>query len=273
MQVMRVMHSFDRETALARLDERTFTGIVAPGWSVGRGANGGFVAALLLRALAAMPEAEGRDARSLTIHYLAPAEDGPVRIVTAVERAGRTLATLSARMTQDEKPVAVALAAFARSRTSIELADAVMPDTPPPEAVAMLDTAALGMPRYAEQYDYRWAVGDAPFSRSAHAVVGGWMRLREPRAVDAPLAAAYLDGWIPCLYPRLDAPVAAPTIDLTIHFRRPLPLPDIPPDEYCLVVFRARLASNGFFDEEGELWSRDGRLLAQSRQLVLLPAD
>ncbi len=44
---MRVMRSFDRETALTRVDERTFTGIVTPAWSVGRGANGGFVAALL----------------------------------------------------------------------------------------------------------------------------------------------------------------------------------------------------------------------------------
>jgi hypothetical protein len=35
-------------------------------------------------------------------------------------------------------------------------------------------------------------------------------------------------------------------------------------------VFRSGLAHDGFFEEDGELWSADGRLLAQCRQLALL---
>jgi len=37
-----------------------------------------------------------------------------------------------------------------------------------------------------------------------------------------------------------------------------------------LAVFRTRLAQDGLRDEEGELWSGDGRLLVQSRQLSML---
>jgi hypothetical protein len=37
-----------------------------------------------------------------------------------------------------------------------------------------------------------------------------------------------------------------------------------------LARFVSRAAGGGFFEEDGELWSRDGVLLVQSRQLALL---
>ena len=41
-------------------------------------------------------------------------------------------------------------------------------------------------------------------------------------------------------------------------------------DDWYLVTFSSRLSAEGFAEEDGELWSRDGRLLAQSRQLALV---
>jgi acyl-CoA thioesterase len=41
---------------------------------------------------------------------------------------------------------------------------------------------------------------------------------------------------------------------------------------WCLVRFRTLEAVDGYLEESGEVWSEDGRLLAESRQLaVLLP--
>jgi hypothetical protein len=65
--------------------------------------------------------------------------------------------------------------------------------------------------------------------------------------------------------------VVSPTIDLTIHFRVPMPrAPDPDPDELCLARFRTRLVHEGFFDEDGVIWAKDGTVLAQSRQLAIL---
>ena len=43
-----------------------------------------------------------------------------------------------------------------------------------------------------------------------------------------------------------------------------------PPGEYELCVFRSRYAREGFLEEDGEIWSASGDLLAHSRQLALL---
>jgi hypothetical protein len=36
------------------------------------------------------------------------------------------------------------------------------------------------------------------------------------------------------------------------------------------VAFRSRMARDGFVEEDGEVWTRDGLLLAQSRQLGVM---
>ena len=88
------------------------------------------------------------------------------------------------------------------------------------------------------------------------------------RALDALALVAMSDAWVPSVFARVGRPVAVPTIDLTVHLRAGLPRPDV--GEWCLGVFRSRVAAEGFVEEDGELWAPDGVLLAQSRQLAVL---
>ena len=63
---------FDRETAVVELGDGVYRADLSPAWSVHRGPNGGYLAAVALRALTeAVGDAE-RSPRSLTIHYAAP---------------------------------------------------------------------------------------------------------------------------------------------------------------------------------------------------------
>ena len=257
---------------------------MSAGWSVGRGPNGGYIAAMVLRALAATVDDPSRSPRSLTVHFTARPSPGPVRIECRVERSGRSSSTVSARMVQDGRLVALALAAFSGPWPGAEFADKAMPAVAPPGELEPLRTPPL--PEFVANFDMRWALGEPPGtgsgvgspvgggsaagSGSIRALAGGWLRFAAPRELDALAATSYLDAWIPSLFSRLGRPVPAPTIDLTVHFRAPLPPAGAGPADHVLGAFSSTTSREGFWEEDGELWSRDGVLLAQSRQLALV---
>lgn len=259
---------FDRDTAVQALGDGRFAATIDRGWWVQRGPHGGYVAAIVLRALTEALDDPARAPRSLTVHFTAPPAEGPVELTVRVERSGRSLTTLSARMTQGERLVALALAASAKPYPSaIEYAEPPPPARPFEEARSISEYP--GMPDFIRLLDLRPALGARPFSGASEALTGGWMRLDEPQPLDPIAVTFYTDAWWPAVFPRLSAPALAPTIDLTVHFRATLPVSSEPHD-FLLGVFRSRAVREGFVEEDGELWTRDGVLIAQSRQLALL---
>jgi acyl-CoA thioesterase len=143
-----------------------------------------------------------------------------------------------------------------------------MPEVGPPDperAPGPAPTRA-NPPEFLERLTMQHRFGAAPFSGAEIGETGGWLGLREERPIDALALAVFADAWFPAPWPRLAALAPAPTIELTIHFRAPLPLPD----GLLLVRSRSSLVREGFFDEDDEIWAEDGTLVAQSRQLGLL---
>jgi acyl-CoA thioesterase len=260
---------FEADTAVVDLGGGRFGAEMSERWWVGRGPNGGYVAAVILRAIQARAGTD-RAPRSLTVHYQRAPREGPVEIAVAVEREGRRVTFLSARMTQAGKLQATAQAVLSESWSEDEVfAELAMPDAGEPGELHAIDASGDGRPNMLQNYRVRPALGEPAFSGGAPHT-GAWIRTREPRRLDAPLAAAFLDTWFPASFVRLDRPYGAPTIDYTVHFRSPLPPAGARPEDPYLVSFKSNIARHGFFEEDGELWSADGTLLAQSRQLALL---
>ena len=256
---------FDRRTAVRPLGDGVYEAVVDERWNVMRGPHGGYIAAMILRALGEEVGDPQRVPRSLTIYYPAAPAPGPVAIRCAVERAGRTMSTLSARLERDGAAQCLALAAFSAPwDEAVGFDNTGFPDVPGPEQLAELDRRGL-VPPFSQYFEFRPVTDDEWFVEAERAVAGGWMRLRESHALDAPLVAALADAWPPAVFPVAARPVAAPTVELTVHFRGELPAPG----EWVLGMFESRAGSAGFFEEDGTLWSRDGDLIAQSRQLAL----
>jgi acyl-CoA thioesterase len=262
---------FDDDIALERDDDGVYHGAIAAGWETPRGPLGGYVMAIVLHGMMVATGNPERQPRSVTVHFLRPPHTGPVTVHPTVERAGRTLSTVTARLEQDGKLIALALGAFSTAWDFPPLTGAPMPQVDPPDlSRPPADALATNRPRpqFVERLTMQRRFGELPFSGAEEGLVGGWLGFTERRPIDALTVAVLADAWFPAPWPRLRELAPAPTVDLTVHFRAPLPLED----GLLLARFRSRVVRDGFFDEDGELWSQDGTLVAQSRQLGLLIA-
>ncbi|MFN8036597.1 MAG: thioesterase family protein [Acidimicrobiia bacterium] len=268
---MPVSFDFARETAVRRRADGAFEATLDPSWLVQKGPNGGYLAAIVLRAFVALVDEPARLPRSLTVHYCAPADDRPLVVHAAVERVGRSLTTCSARLVQGDTLVGLALGACSKPRPGPEFCDLVMPEVADPTTMPA-SVPPPDAPPIARRWETRWAIGTLPFTGavSREAVAGGWIRLPERQVADASVIAAITDAWIPPAFARVRESFVVPTVDLTVHFRTVLPHTTMSADDACLAVFRTRAAAGGFLEEDGEVWSPDGVLLAQSRQLAAI---
>jgi acyl-CoA thioesterase len=277
---------FDRDTAVSRLagganheaqpPEVSFAATIASGWRAGRGPHGGYLAAMLLRALIETVDDPSRTPRSLTIHYTRAPEPGPIEIRTTVEREGRSLSTLAARMEQSGRVTALALAAFSVPWEAPGANELPMPELAPPDAERRSTPKLFkGAPEFTRQLVMQPRVGATPFAGSGAPMrIGGWTGLPEERPVDAPALALFCDAWFPPSFIALDSPAISPTVDLTIHFRQSISACACDPAALCLSVFDTRLLHDGLFEEDGVIWAPDGTVLAQSRQLgIIMPTD
>lgn len=261
--------AFEDATAIEPLRAGVWRARCSADWFTPRGPHGGYLAAIVVRALTATVADPARAARSLTLHYLRPPAEGELEVEVVIERSGRSLTSLTTRLSQNGKLCVIGIAGYSTAFES------VLDYAPPPPVVRPADEikpVSLNplQPPMARQLELRPALGARLFSGAEDSTTGGWMALREPAPVDAALVAMFTDAWMPTPFIRLDHFVGAPTVDLTIHFRVSDPSAYVEPADPVLGVFRSQASADGFFDEEGELWSAGGVLLAQSRQLALL---
>ncbi|MCO5314919.1 MAG: thioesterase family protein [Solirubrobacterales bacterium] len=264
---MNELTDFQRDTAAAPLGEGRFLVSLNDRWWIGPGPNGGYVAALMLEAMT-QASAPGQPARSLTVHFLRRPVIGEAEVHVTVERAGHSTTFISSRMLQEGRIQAQAMAVFSADREGPSFDNSRMPEAIPPEEGVELDTQKAPVAVF-NQYRAIFLDG-VPYSHGPRAETSGWVRLKDDQPMTAVLAAAMLDVWFPAPFVVLHETALAPTLEYTVHFNTALPATGRGEPDWSLVRLTADQAREGHFSEDGELWSRDGRLLARSRQIALL---
>lgn len=261
------MSVFETATAVEPDGEGHYRGEVHPGWDIGGNANGGYLLAIAGRAMATEV---GRPPLTLTAHYLRPAPAGPCAVDVSVVRAGRRLATAAATLSMDGQPVLQLLGTFGEQVTggpAISLDDPV--ELPPYEHCAEPPAPHEGpLPAMMARLAVRLRPGDEGFRtghKSGRPEVAGWFAFVDETPIDAIGLLLVADAFPPPVF-NTELPVAwVPTVELTVHVR------GIPAPGPLRCVFRSRFIHDGLLDEEGEVWDSAGTLVAQSRQLALMP--
>jgi acyl-CoA thioesterase len=209
-----------------------------------------------------------RAPRSLHVRFVAPPSAGPFELLAETVRKGRSMTTVAVRMQQDGRDFLLASACFSQPFSSVAYQDCRMPEALPlAESEPIEKRIALN-----QRYDMWRAIGE-PLRTGQRALTGGYLRFSDPRVVDALSLAAFWDAWPPSPFARkLEQRFrgAAPTVEVSLYFRRPLPLPSATAEDYVLLRVESTMAYEGFAEENAEIWSLDGLLLAQARQLLLL---
>lgn len=244
-----------------------FTARVHDGWDIGGNANGGYLMAIAGRAMA---ETVGRPPITLTGHYLRPAPAGPCEIETTVIRSGRRLATVTATLSMDAKPTLQLLGTFGEQQPGGPTRMMEGPLEPPPyhECVGPQTPTEGPMPALMEKIDLRMDPSDGGFRHgepSGRAEMSGWFALADDEPIDAIGLLLAADAFPPPIF-NSGLPVAwVPTVELTVHVR------GVPAPGPLRCAFRSRFIHDGLADEEGEVWDSADNLVAQSRQLSLMP--
>ena len=254
---------------------------LAERWNVGRNQNGGVLLATVARALAGV--AGQPDPFAVTGHYLAAATNGAASVRAALVKPGRTYATATGELWQEERERVRVVGSFGDlSARPADASDgrgvvAEPPSLPPLEACTDLFdllTAAVGersLTKSLRNFEIRVDPdgGWGPGSTSSRPSLQGWVRFRGEDTVTPMMLLALADGFPPTILGHTEIGWL-PTVELSVHvFGAP------PADEPWLrAELRTRSIVGGLLDEDGELWAADGRLVARFRQLaMLIPRD
>lgn len=261
--------SFAEATGVSPIGESLWRGEIAAGWDIAGNANGGYLLAIAARAAVA---ATGRpDPVSVTAHYLAPGKPGPVTVEARVLKEGRRFATASATLSSPERPLVSILGSFGELApvTTTERLESGPPDLPPPEECVPIEPTETFPPPFVGRIELRLHPDHMQFGGGLPGAprVSGWFRLRDDEPIDTLALLVAVDAFPPTIF-FADLPVAwVPTLELTTHVRaRPAP-------GWLRCAFTTRFITGGFLEEDGEVWDATGRLVAQSRQLALLPRE
>jgi acyl-CoA thioesterase len=253
--------SLEEATALEPVGDGLWRGTISEEWWIIAGPFGGYVSAFFTRALQEL--ASGRAPRSLTVHFLEPPQAGEVELAGEVLRQGGSMTSAALQMRQGDRVVASAMAAAAAWKDGQpEWNGVAPPQVPPPQECEEIYQSSR-TPRFFRHFEIRLAP-----QREGEARNVAWMRPKPQRPLDHLSVTTLADGWMPAAFSKLGRPAIVPTLDLTIHFRAPLPHAT----EWTLVTNSSRVSAGGVWDEDTDVWAADGTLLAHARQLALIRA-
>ncbi|MDD9301943.1 MAG: thioesterase family protein [Desulfobacter sp.] len=235
-------------------------------WMQGRTAYGGLVAALSLKSMRAHVPL-GRKIRSLLFSFVGPVSSDPFTIQTQPLRSGKSVTTIESKLIQNNKICSAALGSFGADRDSkIGIAPIDRREMPEPSKAIELPYIQGLTPEFTRHFNYRWAIGELPFSGKGGKELGGWINFREQAdCLSEEWLIALADAWPTPVLSKLNAPAAASTLNWALEFVH-LDRVTCSENEWWAYHCEVDSAERGYAHERSTIWDPEGRLAIFSHQ-------
>lgn len=274
------MGDFGVDTAIEGADGR-YSATLSPEWEIW-GPCGGYVLAVALRA--AGDHSRFKRPATLSCHFLAVADFGPVRLTTETLRAGKRSESIRVRTSQGDRAVCEAMVWTVDEHATGWEHDATLPPAlPAPEEVPTAEDR-LGdeyRPWYPfwNNVEYRpleWLSEEERSERDAPLPPRWrcWVRYRPTPTFDDPfIEAARVALWFDVMgWPAASRAMPldqegrwmSPNMDVNVTFHQPPAGAD-----YLFLDAEAPIARGGLVGALGRVWAPDGRLLAMGTEQML----
>ncbi len=261
--------SFADVSAVTAISPSEFAAEISPDWTIGGKPNGGYLLAMMGRAVTAA--GAHRHVLAASAHFLRAPDPGPATITTEELRAGRSASQLHARLSQDGRICVEALF------TTGELDPDARPywtDGVPAAGVVPFEDCLRVPPqtptgvqaRMMGEVDMRIEPATAEFARAqptGRGVLRGWLALPDETPFDPISLLWSIDSFPPATFD-IELTGWVPTLELTAYVRA-LPAPGP-----VRVLQRVHLIDGQRFDEACFIWDSTGRLVAQATQLAAI---
>ncbi|HJV83908.1 MAG TPA: thioesterase family protein [Noviherbaspirillum sp.] len=259
-------HPFDDAIALTRGDGDLFSGHTSEHYWNAISPFGGTTVATLLQAILTHPKRLG-DPLAMTVNFAGPIRKGAFSAKVHAVRTGRSTQhwMLEIRQGDDAEPVITGTAVFAVRRETWSDTESKLPDVAGPEGLASY-VPPTAVP-FLQRYDLRYVDCD-PLAGGESSVTQCWINDVPRRTLDFPAIAAYCDVFVPRVFVRKGAPRPIATVTLSINFHVDADTLARHEGAEAFGKAKANAFNGGFYDQEAQLWSRDGTLLATTHQLV-----
>jgi acyl-CoA thioesterase len=262
------MPDFEQDTRVTTA-QHGWQATLSPDWQV-QGPQGGYVAAIALRAMATTVEA-GFVPVSLTGQFLTSAKAGAAEIEAMLLRQGRSAAFTSGVVKQEGKARLGASACFFQPADGPALLRLTPPALPPPDECKPLTMQNPSGQRFSFHENLHLLVPRSGEEYRGRNEFVFWARYREQSWDDDALinAAALIPlldmAVFPASYQALPDLRGAVSLDLTIHWHNRQP-----GDTWIGMRGRCQHAGGGMLNGWAEAWTPEGVLLATGTQQVVI---
>ena len=257
------MHQFDQDILFKAGEPFSFSGHVTENWSINGIPDGGYLMAILAKAM--MYHSEMKSTPIITANFLSRCEPGGADVWIEKMSTSRQFIRLQARLSQKGKEKIRAFGTFAdeNKERMVENCETSGSDIAELEKCIPIPE----VPNYTlfRQMDIRldpgcegWMSGKlADRSESK-----GWIKFKKNRPFDIVSILLIADSFPPAVLSSQGMVAWVPTIELSVNIRH------IPTTDWLKCSFRTCFISCGLLEEDGVIWDQKGELIAISRQIA-----